>query len=502
MVNTDDTDEFGRPARSAITLVVDPSRARLWHRDLAAELVRRGHTVAIMTRRGGVRQPAAIGLVRSFERLLQRSHRETPGSQWDTPADTPTPDSTDLVIDVTGHIAVPSSLRTLRPIYGETRIEEGAIATFLGGLTPIVGVQDSAAPDHPFTARVAVEDRLHLSRALDNIGARLGTMLLRAVERVASGETIAGTAPAVIKDAHRWRLGSSYRGLTLKVGQVLNRLLKIGPHWYVGWRRTDEAGSMVATLTLARSGWQRLADDGRRFYADPFIVPHQGRDWLFVEEFPYATEKGILSVVELGPDGPIGTPRPILETGSHLSYPLVFAHQGEMLMMPESSGARRVQTYRAVEFPYRWEPHVTLMDDIEIHDGTLLQHDDRWWLFGARGSLADSSWDNLHIWSADRLDGSWRPHARNPLVVSAESARPAGAFFRRGDQIWRPAQDCTAGYGSALALCRITRLDDEAFEQEVGAIIRPGQGWPGIGLHSLNFAGGIEVIDGCVNRRR
>ena len=74
---------------------------------------------------------------------------------------------------------------------------------------------------------------------------------------------------------------------------------------------------------------------------------------------------------------------------------------------------------------------------------------------------------------------------------------PAGAMFWKNGELWRPAQDCSAGYGAALALCRVTRLDDTAFEQTVEAVLRPNEQWPGIGLHTVNEAPGFEVVDGC-----
>ena len=81
--------------------------------------------------------------------------------------------------------------------------------------------------------------------------------------------------------------------------------------------------------------------------------------------------------------------------------------------------------------------------------------------------------------------------------------RLAGAFYKRGAELWRPAQDCTTGYGAGLALCRVTKLDDEGFAQEIGAVLRAGgSDWPGSGLHTVNWADGLEVVDGCRDRKR
>ncbi len=57
-------------------------------------------------------------------------------------------------------------------------------------------------------------------------------------------------------------------------------------------------------------------------------------------------------------------------------------------------------------------------------------------------------------------------------------------------------QDCAHGYGRALSLARIDRLDQDGFAQTVLGRIEPGPAWPGSCLHTLNAGGGIECIDG------
>jgi hypothetical protein len=59
----------------------------------------------------------------------------------------------------------------------------------------------------------------------------------------------------------------------------------------------------------------------------------------------------------------------------------------------------------------------------------------------------------------------------------------------------RPAQDCRRGYGRALALARIDRLDEEGYHQTVVASLPPDERWGADGVHTLNEAGGLEAID-------
>jgi hypothetical protein len=107
------------------------------------------------------------------------------------------------------------------------------------------------------------------------------------------------------------------------------------------------------------------------------------------------------------------------------------------------------------------------------------------------------SWsDTLSIFVSPRLQGPWRAHDANPILIDQAAARPAGCMFFRNGKLWRPVQDCTNGYGTGIGLAEITRLDAEGFEQAIHAVLRAEPGWPGRRLHTWNSAGGIECIDG------
>ena len=49
-----------------------------------------------------------------------------------------------------------------------------------------------------------------------------------------------------------------------------------------------------------------------------------GVAYVFCEEYPYATGKGVISVFALDDEGNPGSPRVVLERPHHLSYPFVF----------------------------------------------------------------------------------------------------------------------------------------------------------------------------------
>ena len=244
-----------------------------------------------------------------------------------------------------------------------------------------------------------------------------------------------------------------------------------------------------------------MPDDGSRFYADPFPIEHHGRLYLFVEEYPHATRKGIIAAVPFGPAGPEGRPEPVLELPHHLSYPFVFARDGEVWMVPESCAAETIELYRATRFPGGWVRETILVAGVAASDATLVEHGGGWWLFATVRDGGSTS-DALHLWSASDFRGPWTPHPRNPVLIDNASARPAGRIVTRDGVLWRPVQDCRDAYGGALGLARILELDTQRFDQRVEATVRPGREWPGHLLHTVNSAGGFEFIDGSGQPRR
>ncbi|TGQ25519.1 formyl transferase, partial [Mesorhizobium sp. M00.F.Ca.ET.216.01.1.1] len=108
-----------------------------------------------------------------------------------------------------------------------------------------------------------------------------------------------------------------------RIVQQIYHLCYNAPHWRVGWRET-QGKDLYDLRAHPQSGWRDLADDGSRFYADPFPVLYRGQVTLFVEDYIHRAGKAILSAVAFGPNGPAGTPKPVLELPYHLSYPFVF----------------------------------------------------------------------------------------------------------------------------------------------------------------------------------
>jgi hypothetical protein len=231
-------------------------------------------------------------------------------------------------------------------------------------------------------------------------------------------------------------------------------------------------------------------------YADPFLFEHEGRHHLFCEEVSLGAKRGVISHTELRLDGiPADPPKPVLEADCHVSYPFLFAHEGEVFMIPETRAARRIELYRAVSFPHGWRRDAILLGDIEAADATVLAYDGRLWLFASVSAPGASSADELHVFWAEALRGPWHPHACNPVVSDVRCARPAGAIRHWGTRIVRPGQDCSRRYGGAVSFREIEVLTPSAYAEHEIDRLDPANLGGARAAHTYASDGRFEAID-------
>jgi hypothetical protein len=343
--------------------------------------------------------------------------------------------------------------------------------------TPRLTVSPETTRNPVAQSRPAIDDKLRLTRGLQLSFARCISLLDRAVTRSAR-DRIVRQRPSQSSD------GTSLPGFISRFmrEKISNVVLQRASHWSIALRN-------------GRGAFVTVADDARRYYADPFLFRWQDRNFVFVEELPYGTGKGVISAAEVVGDRLLSAPVPVLQRPYHLSYPFVLAHEGAVFMLPETSANRTLELYRAIEFPWKWELDCVLLHDLALADATPIFHQGRWWLFAATSEHGTLDQDELVIFYSDQLMGPWRPHCANPVKSDCGSARPAGRIVRRGHRLLRPAQDCEDGYGAGLVWHEITELTPSRFrEQEIAR-------WNGrrdlgvAGIHSFDQLGELAVID-------
>ncbi len=222
-----------------------------------------------------------------------------------------------------------------------------------------------------------------------------------------------------------------------------------------------------------------------RFLADPFLFRLNDIFYLFFEILNLISRRGEIAAA-VSSDGlhwkVLGV---VLAEPHHLSFPLVFAHQDHIYMLPESHKAKSVQLYRAVDFPMRWEPAEILLSGESYNDSVLLHHHQRWWLF--------TTTDNHHLrlFSAeDLLQGPWTEHPQSP-VYTGLYARPAGKVLVDGQSLFRFAQNPVPEYGTSIIAFQVQVLSESEYIEvplpDPPFLGPTGQGWNEKRMHHIDF---------------
>ncbi len=448
-----------------------------------------GPALSVLRLESALTRPALRGFLQSAPEALFGAWRATGGG------------SADLTLDLSSATGWPDG-RCWRLTFDGQPGPGALIAATVNGRTPLAEVREGEVT--LASARLGTDCGENFESVLEHMLERTITLIVGALQ---GHRSLVGPLPGDVPPAASsgsiasTALRRIAKGLARGAATSVYRRLYWAPHWRVGWRRL-KGPDLLDLRRHPDEGWIDLPDDGTRFYADPFPFEHDGKVTLFVEDFVHTVGRGIISAVTFGADGPEGRPEPVLELEHHLSYPFVFAADGEIWMVPECCASGRIDLFRATNYPGGWVREATLVHDVVASDATLIEHEGVWWMFATLKDGGGFS-DALHLWSAPDFRGPWVPHRANPVLIDIAAARPAGRMVVRNGALYRPVQDCRGGYGKALALARVTRLDADGFDQEVETILEAGGPlWAGRRIHSLNSGGGFEFIDGSREARR
>lgn len=278
-------------------------------------------------------------------------------------------------------------------------------------------------------------------------------------------------------------------GHACRAAAFVGRRLLWREHWSVAVVTPSHSGEPASTTVRI------LEPPGDRYWADPHPLPGDSLSVL-VEEYPAATRRGRIVLLEVGAADRATRVRPVLEADAHLSYPYLFTFEDALYMAPESGELGRLDLYRCGGSTDRWDLVARLLDGVRLIDASLFPWGGLWWMFA---TVQDEEWlaprDNLYLFMAeDPVRGPWTAHPANPVVCDARSARPAGSPFVRAGRLYRPGQDCAPRYGYGIRLHEVEELTPTRYREREVAFIPP-PGGPYVATHTYSLRGDTVFVD-------
>lgn len=359
---------------------------------------------------------------------------------------------------------------------------------------------DDAAPPQPIAA-AAFNTKASAARLAAFARDKLDLLIVRELRRRAIG----ADAPALEDDAPSYPQSAA-----ISNAQALSYFFKLG--WGVASRIAGAAAEAIGrpygAFTLMRgegdiatadfSQARPVSSPGAFIWADPFLFEHEGATYVFFENVPKGETRGHISVGRLEPGDGFTFLGDALKRPHHLSYPYVFAGDGEIYMIPETNEAKRIEVWRAVSFPLEWELCATALEGVYSADTVLARRGEEWWLFSnlSHGDIQDHCAE-LHVFRADGPTlGELTPHALNPVILDTRCARNGGRVFEKDGALMRVSQSNAYGrYGYGFNLGVIEALDLETYRERIVRRVTPEAVGKVIGCHHLDAVGETYILD-------
>lgn len=238
------------------------------------------------------------------------------------------------------------------------------------------------------------------------------------------------------------------------------------------------------------------------FWADPFLLTFKNIEYVFFENYSYKKKKGKISCGKIENNN-ITEVVDVLECDYHLSYPFIFEEDNELFMIPETLQNKRVEIFKCVDFPTKWELFSTAFENEPIVDTNYYKDDlNQRWLFLNKGYGNDRC-SELYIYKIDSLKmNTIQEHQQNPVIIDARIARNADPIYTYNNKLIRPSQNNSNGiYGYGLNINEIKKLTLDEYSEECLITVEPNFKKNLISTHHLCQSQHTFVIDGAFKRK-
>lgn len=262
--------------------------------------------------------------------------------------------------------------------------------------------------------------------------------------------------------------------------------------WYVAYRKSENQNGNSLSFD---GDWKIINIPKRYWIADPFLIRHDDKSFLFCEMMDRKVSHGKIGYAEIPSRGKVQV-RELMDVGCHASYPNIFQYKNVLYLVPETSEKNLLEIYRCISFPNKWERSELLFNTNTV-DSTIFIKDDIPFVFLYEGhgdknvlKIGIIDFENMKVTDITKVK-----------EYNLFEGRPAGNIFRIKDTLVRPTQYSKDFYGEKIIFKTINidykkgeiKYNESDFFEVSAQDLKFETEYEGI--HTYNSDGYFDVID-------
>lgn len=276
----------------------------------------------------------------------------------------------------------------------------------------------------------------------------------------------------------------------------LFRQIQYSQNWNIGFCFLS-AEDIVSNKGIKSARWLNHSYKDR-WFADPFIYTvTENEIVVFVEELLIEKPKGYLVELVINKHTMRLVKRYVLlELTTHLSYPAFLRYNGKLYVYPENGASGKLNCYEYDELNHKLINPICILDEA-LADSTIYKKgENEYYLIATKVPVVQ---EKAYLYKSQSPITQFIPVSDSPVQIERFCSRPAGNWFDIEGQLFRPAQDCVKGYGNAISIMQVDKI--EPYKEHFKFTIKPFSFKYNKGTHTINFFQAesgecLTVIDG------
>jgi len=265
--------------------------------------------------------------------------------------------------------------------------------------------------------------------------------------------------------------------------------------WNVAYRQCP-AGTILQQKKTAQYTWRVIPNPIGKWAADPFVIEHQDKIFIFAELFDVMHWRGEIGYC-IFQGNTFSSWKTALKLQSHLSFPYLFQdNSGNIYMMPETGSTKTITLWKSQHFPDSWEKYIDIATGEKFVDSIFVEHDKLLSYCLKRGEV-----NKVMLLSGGNNGNGFAFKVVQHWEDKEDIRRPAGKILYFDGKQLRPAQIGKVRYGGGICFVkqnfsREGLLTEEHFQDiDLNDIHCENFSYPIVGCHTYNSIANMEIID-------